>query len=81
MTKEVSYLDDGDVCVLTKDKIEFFDKNRKKIEKKIHKLVNEEGIYNKGSFKDFMSKEISEQPEIIKKCVNEYLDKLRKKLI
>jgi len=44
MTKEVSYLDDGDVCVLTKDKIEFFDKNKKKIEKKIHKLANEEGI-------------------------------------
>ena len=34
MTKEVSYLDDGDVCILTKDKIEFFDKNKKKIEKK-----------------------------------------------
>ena len=33
-TKEVSYLDDGDVCVLTKDKIEFFDKNKKKIKKK-----------------------------------------------
>ena len=28
MTIEVSYLDDGDVCVLTKDKIEFFDKNK-----------------------------------------------------
>ena len=80
MTKEVSYLDDGDVCVLTKDKIEFFDKNKKKIEKKVYKLANEEEIYNKGSFKDFMSKEISEQPEIIKKCVNEYIDKLRKEI-
>jgi Glucosamine 6-phosphate synthetase, contains amidotransferase and phosphosugar isomerase domains len=64
MTKEVSYLDDGDVCVLTKDKIEFFDKNKKKIEKKIHKLANEEGNYSKGNFKDFMSKEISEQPDV-----------------
>ena len=80
MTKEVSYLDDGDVCVLTKDKIDFFDKNKKKIEKKIHKLVNEQGGYSKGNFKDFMSKEISEQPEVIKKCINEYLDKIRKEI-
>ena len=80
MTKEVSYLDDGDVCVLTKDKIEFFDKNKKKIEKKIHKLANDEAVYSKGNFKDFMSKEISEQPEVIKKCINEYLDKIRKEI-
>ena len=27
-----------------------------------------------------MSKEISEQPEVIKKCINEYLDKIRKEI-
>jgi glucosamine--fructose-6-phosphate aminotransferase (isomerizing) len=80
MTKEVSYLDDGDICVLTKDKIDFFDKNKKKIEKKVHKLSQEKESYIKGNFKDFMSKEISEQPEVIKKCINEYLDKIRKEI-
>jgi len=80
MTKEVSYLDDGDICVLTKDKIDFFDKNKKKIEKKVHKLTQEKESYSKGNFKDFMSKEISEQPEVIKKCINEYLDKIRKEI-
>ena len=80
MTNEVSYLDDGDVCVISKDKIEFFDKNNKKIEKKIHQLSSDKSIYDKGSFKDFMSKEIFEQPEVIKKCINEYLDKIRKEI-
>ncbi|MFM7498291.1 MAG: glutamine--fructose-6-phosphate transaminase (isomerizing), partial [Candidatus Fonsibacter sp.] len=80
MTKEVSYLDDGDICVLTKDKIDFFDKNKKKIKKKVHKLAQEKESYSKGNFKDFMSKEISEQPEVIKKCINEYLDKIRKEI-
>ena len=80
MTNEVSYLDDGDVCVISKDKIEFFDKNNKKIDKKIHQLSSDKSIYDKGSFKDFMSKEIFEQPEVIKKCINEYLDKIRKEI-
>ena len=80
MTNEVSYLDDGDVCVISKDKIEFFDKNNKKIDKKIHQLSSDKGIYDKGSFKDFMSKEIFEQPEVIKKCINEYVDKIRKEI-
>ena len=32
---------------------------------------------NKGDFKDFMSKEIDEQNNTTKKCINEYLDKSR----
>jgi len=80
MTNEVSYLDDGDVCVISKDKIEFFDKNKKKIDKKIHQLSSDKSIYDKGGFKDFMSKEIFEQPDVIKKCINEYFDKIRKEI-
>jgi glucosamine--fructose-6-phosphate aminotransferase (isomerizing) len=80
MTNEVSYLDDGDVCVITNDKIEFFDKNNKRIDKKIVQLSSDKGIYDKSGFKDFMSKEIFEQPEVIKKCINEYFDKIRKEI-
>ncbi len=80
MTNEVSYLDDGDVCVISKDKIEFFDKNNKRIDKKIYQLSSDKGIYDKGGFKDFMSKEIFEQPAVIKKCINEYFDKIRKEI-
>ena len=80
MTNEVSYLDDGDVCVISKDKIEFFDKNNKRIDKKIYQLSSDKGIYDKGGFKDFMSKEIFEQPSVIKKCINEYFDKIRKEI-
>ena len=32
---------------------------------------------DKGDFKDFMSKEIDEQNNTTKKCINEYLDKSR----
>ncbi len=80
MTKEISYLDDGDVCVVTKEKIEFYNHHKKKVEKKVHKIADEEVAYNKGNYKDFMSKEIDQQPEVIKKSINEYVDKIRKEI-
>ena len=35
MTNKISYLDDGELCVLTKDEVSFYDVNKKKINKKI----------------------------------------------
>ena len=39
MTNKISYLDDGEVCILTKDSVEFFDALKNKINKKILILV------------------------------------------
>ena len=78
MTNKISYLDDGDLCILTKDSIDFYDANKKKINKKIHTLSDDTNISEKGDFKNFMSKEIFEQPNTSKNCLNEYIDNLRK---
>ncbi len=78
MTNKISYLDDGELCVLTKNNISFYDSNKNKINKKIHTVSNEENISDKGDFKTFMSKEIFEQPITAKKCVSEYIDSLKK---
>ncbi len=77
MTNKISYLDDGDFCLLYKEKIEFYNSNKKKINKKIFELSNEENIAEKGDYKDFMSKEIDEQSYTTKKCIHEYLDQSR----
>ena len=78
MTNKISYLDDGELCVLTKQNISFFDVNKKKINKKIHIVSDEENVADKGDYKNFMSKEIFEQPITAKKCVSEYIDTLKK---
>ncbi len=78
MTNKISYLDDGEICVLTKDKVEFYNTKRNKINKKVLTLSLEENKTNKGDFKDFMSKEINEQPVTSKTCIKEYIDYLRK---
>ncbi len=78
MTNKISYLDDGELCVLTNKSVSFYDSNQKKINKKIHTLSDDQNLSDKGDFKNFMSKEIFEQPITAKKCINEYIDSLRK---
>ena len=78
MTNKISYLDDGDLCVLSKDKVEFFDVNKKKINKKVYVLSDDKNTSDKGDYKNFMSKEIFEQSNTAKNCINEYIDSLKK---
>jgi len=80
MTNKISYLDDGDFCLLYKEKVEFYNIEKNKINKEIFELSNEENVADKGDFKDFMSKEIDEQSTTTKKCINEYLDKTRNEI-
>ena len=78
MTNKISYLDDGDLCVLSKDKVEFYDVKKKKINKKVHVLSDDKNTSDKGDYKNFMSKEIFEQSITAKNCINEYTDSLKK---
>ena len=78
MTNKISYLDDGDLCVLSKDKVEFYDVKKKKINKKVHVLSDDKNTSDKGDYKNFMSKEIFEQSNTAENCINEYTDNLKK---
>ena len=78
MTNKISYLDDGELCILTKNNISFFSTSKKKVNKKIHIVSDDENISDKGDYKNFMSKEIFEQPVTAKKCVSEYIDSFKK---
>ena len=78
MTNKISYLDDGEVCVLSKDSVNFYDSKINKINKNIHTLSKDENIVEKGDYKNFMSKEIFEQPLTAKNCIKEYIDSLKR---
>ncbi len=75
MTNKISYLDDGEFCIVKRDQIEFFEGNGFKVNKKVMNLSKEELSYDKGDYKYFMEKEIDEQPSTINDCINEYVDK------
>ena len=75
MTNKISYLNDGEFCILKKDQVEFFDVDGTKVNKKILNLSKDGQNYEKGDYKYYMAKEIDEQPITLKNCVNEYIDK------
>ena len=76
MTNKISYLDDGEFCIIKKDYVTFFNHEGKKINKKILELSSNETAYDKGDFKHFMAKEIEEQPITLKTGIKEYVDSI-----
>jgi len=74
MTNKITYLNDGEFCVIKKDQVEFFNEDGTKINKKVLELSSEEEKYDKGDYKHFMAKEIEEQPVTLKNGIKEYID-------
>ena len=74
MTNKITYLNDGEFCVIKKDHVEFFNEDGTKINKKVLELSSQEEKYDKGDYKHFMSKEIEEQPITLKNGIKEYID-------
>ena len=64
--------------MLTKSDVTFYDTKQSKINKKVHTVSDDENTSDKGDYKNFMSKEIFEQSDTIKKCISEYTDSLKK---
>ena len=76
MTNKITYLDDGEFCIIKKDQVEFFNEDGIKINKKVLELSSKEEKYDKGDYKHFMAKEIEEQPVTLKNGIKEYLDNI-----
>ncbi len=74
MTSKITYLNDGEFCIIKKDHVEFFSEEGTKINKKVLELSSTEVKYDKGDYKYFMAKEIEEQPTTIRNGINEYID-------
>jgi len=74
MTNKITYLNDGEFCIIKKDHVDFFSEDGTKINKKVLELSSEEEKYDKGDYKHFMAKEIEEQPITLKNGIKEYID-------
>jgi len=77
-TKKVAYLDDLEMAVIKKDSVEFFDKEGKKIQKKINAVDWDLTQAEKAGFKHFMLKEINEQPDVINNTLNVEIAEIKK---
>jgi glucosamine--fructose-6-phosphate aminotransferase (isomerizing) len=68
-TREVVYLDDGDLAVLTRDGYKVIDLRARELDRKVHKIEWDLHQIERGGFAHFMLKEIFEQPETIENCM------------
>jgi len=68
-TRSIIFLDNGEVAVLTKDKITVSDPEGNKVDKKVHTIKWDVTQAEKGLYKHFMLKEIYEQPRAIEETI------------
>ena len=65
-TRDVVYLEDGQLARLTADDVEFFDNHGKAISPETTHITWDMDVAEKGGYPDFMLKEIHEQPRVIR---------------
>ena len=65
-TRDMYFLDDGDVAVLTPDGVKLTDFDGKIVRRQVTRILWDPVMAEKGGFKHFMLKEIFEQPRAVK---------------
>ena len=73
-TDAITYLEDGDWVVLTRQGAEIFDMSGGRVARPVIKSVASSLLVDKGNFRHFMAKEIHEQPEVVSETLTHYLD-------
>ena len=69
-TREVSYMDDGEIAVVTSSSIDVFDDELTPVEKKRSIVDWDVSAAEKGGCAHFMFKEILEQPEAVRRTIS-----------
>ena len=67
-TRDISYMEDGEMAVLTAEKITVYDSRGHEVEKKHHRVDWNIDAAEKGGYAHFMLKEIFEQPRAIREA-------------
>ncbi|MDR6635086.1 glucosamine--fructose-6-phosphate aminotransferase (isomerizing) [Phyllobacterium sp. 1468] len=73
-TDNLSYLEDGDWAVLTRDGVIIYDESGEIVDRPVQKSAGTAFLVSKGNHRHFMEKEIHEQPEVISHTLANYLD-------
>jgi len=68
-TREVVYLDDGDVAVLSRDGYTVLNQRAQQLERRVSKIDWDLDQIERGGFDHFMLKEIFEQPATVENCM------------
>ena len=73
-TDAITYLDEGDWAILTRDGAEIRDEAGARVERPRQKIATQAYRIDKGEYRHFMAKEIHEQPEVVGRTLAHYVD-------
>ncbi len=76
LTQRISYLEEGDWCVLTRDGTTVYDRDDNSVERPIVISGATDVAISKGNHRHFMLKEIYEQPIVVAQTLRSYLRRL-----
>ncbi len=73
LTDKITYLDEGDWAVLTRESVEIMDAEGRRANREMRIVQIDTSRIEKGGHRHFMSKEIAEQPNVIAEAIQHYL--------
>lgn len=79
-TREVSYLDNDEIAVITREGTQVYDSYLQPVKKERHHVDWEVSAAEKGGYAHFMLKEVMEQPEALRKTISPRLQNGQVKL-
>jgi len=73
MTDRITYLEEGDWAVLTRNSVEIIDRNGKRANRPVRTIQIDATRIDKDGYKHFMAKEIAEQPTVLGAALDHYI--------
>ena len=73
LTNKITYLEEDDFAVLTRDTIKIWDKNGQIAKRSMRTIAIDAAQVDKAGYKHFMAKEISEQPSTLERTLSNYI--------
>tara|TARA_R110002124_G_scaffold223457_3_gene388773 strand:- start:2736 stop:4556 length:1821 start_codon:yes stop_codon:yes gene_type:complete len=73
MTSTITYLEEGDIAILTRAGADFLDAAHQPVTRSRRKVLVDATASDKGGYRHFMAKEIAEQPGVLAEAVKYYL--------
>ncbi len=76
LTQQISYLEEGDWVVITREKTQIYDQNDQPVERAVVNSGASNVTIDKGNHRHFMLKEIYEQPIVVAQTLKSYVRRL-----
>ena len=81
LTQTITYLDEGDWVVATREGIQIFNRENKKIKRQVVAVGVSAAAVEKGNYHHYMQKEIFEQPTVVAQSLSACIHSLEQKIV